>query len=250
MIWNVSYLKVGLLQLPSVNFSLVLIWLSSSCGGGGRGNSSHGRLTLGLWPTGFGCASGETTDLLGPALLGFLLGDPGGDGNLGLLLIEDEVEDDLRSWGPWDDTGVGPLDDCSDCKIGVERPPLDNLTGGELLEGGLDGGTEGVWPLGGVCGGGVFSLEEACLRWGFFGGLSGGLSSLWPFWWLLLKIILDGLLLFEFFLDQERSCGWEALVEEDLRSRLSVRTIGWLYFLRWFCLLSCCCMLPPYASCR
>ena len=36
----------------------------------------------------------------------------------------------------------------------------------------------GVWPLGGVSGGGVFSLEDEPrlprLRWGFFGGRSGG----------------------------------------------------------------------------
>ena len=59
----------------------------------------------------------------------------------------------------------------------MDRPPLDNFTGGELREGGLDGGTDGVWPLGGVSGGGVFSRDEvACLKCGFFGGLSGGFS--------------------------------------------------------------------------
>ena len=41
----------------------------------------------------------------------------------------------------------------------------------------------GVWPLGGVSGGGVFSLEDEPrlprLRWGFFGGRSGGVRWLW-----------------------------------------------------------------------
>ena len=201
-----------------------------------------------MWPPALECWSG---DLLDPWLLGFLFGDPGGEGNFGRHLIDDEDEEERSSWGPWHDIGVVPLDDCSDCGLGVVIPQFDILTGGELRDGGLDGGTEGVWPLGGVSGGGVFSLDEvACLKWGFFGGLSGGFSCtspVCPFCWLLLKIILDGLLLLlEFLLDHERSCCCrEAFEEDDLRSRLSVRTIGWLYFLRWLCLLSCCWMLPP-----
>ena len=189
VIRSMNYLRVGLLQFPSFNSSKASLWLSSSWGGGGRGNSSHGRLILGMCPTCCWCVSGDTTALLDPTLLGFLLGDPGGDGNLGRLLIEDEVDDERSRWGPWLDTGVAPREDCSDCGIGVVTPPLDIFTGGELRDGGLEGGIDGVCPLGGVTGGGVFSLDAvACRKWGFFGGLSGGFScpSLWPFCWLLL----------------------------------------------------------------
>ena len=278
LIRNSHYLSVGLLPpFPSVvvfiKSSLTLpLWLSSnSCGGGGggKGNSSEGLLTLGIlcpppppppccfWSAAevwvlAGGGSGEVTAFLEPELLGFLFGDPGGDGNLGRDLIDDVVEDERSSWGPWHDTGVVPRDDCADWGLGVLTPPFNILACGELRDGGLNGGTEGVCPLGGVSGGGVLSRDAgACLRWGFLGGLSGGFSckSPWPFcWWLALKIILDGLLLLLLFLlDHERSCCWEeAFVDDDLRSRLSVRTIGWLYFLRWLCcLLSCCWMLPP-----
>ena len=243
------YLSVGLLQTTSLRFSPTSLWLSSSAGGGGKGNSSHGLLTLGIWPPDFKCVSGDVTILLVPAIFGFLFGEPGGDGNFGRLRIEEELDDERSNGGPWLDTGVVPLEDCSDWGLGVAILPFDIFTGGELRDGGLEGGIEGVCPLGGVSGGGVLSLD-ACRRWGFFGGLSGGFScpSLVPFCCvvLLLKIMLDGLLLLlEFLLDHERSCCWEAFVEDDLRSRLSVRTIGWLYFLRWLCLLSCCWMLPP-----
>lgn len=68
-------------------------------------------------------------------------GDPGGDGNLGLPCLTEEV-------------GVVPLE------------------GGVALEEVLDGGRlEGVTPRGGVAGGVVESLF---LRCGFLGGLSGG----------------------------------------------------------------------------
>ena len=98
-----------------------------------------------------------------------------------------------------------------------------------VREGGLDGGMEGVCPLGGVAGGGVFSREDvAGLRWGFFGGLSGGFScvSVCP-----LIIILAGLVLLLFLLLDHifSCCGFreEAFVDEDdLLSRLSVRTNG------------------------
>ena len=112
-----------------------------------------------------GCVSGAASALLEPPLLGFLFGDPGGDGNLGRHLTDEEVEDERSSCGPWHDTGVVPRDDCSDCGLGVVTPPFDILDGGELRDGGLEGGTDGVCPLGGVTGGGVFSLDEvACLR--------------------------------------------------------------------------------------
>ena len=99
-----------------------------------------------------------------PCIAWVLFGDPGGDGNLGRHLTDEEVEDERRSCAPWHDTGVVPRDDCSDCGLGVVTPPFDILAGGELRDGGLEG-TEGVCPLGGVSGGGVFSLDEvACLR--------------------------------------------------------------------------------------
>ena len=41
--------------------------------------------------------SGDATALLEPELFVFLSGDPGGDGNLGRLLIDEEVEDDRSS---------------------------------------------------------------------------------------------------------------------------------------------------------
>ena len=115
-----------------------------------------------------------------PELLGFesRVGEAGGDGNFGrqrvVELVVELLVDRKRLGVDTRDEWVEPDGKCPEGSGPVGKCPDGKWVPGDVLEGGREG-TEGVWPLGGVCGGGEFSLDDAPLRWGFFGGRSGGL---------------------------------------------------------------------------